>query len=157
MFWTKPHLSKIYEALGAIADNRIEFVEGKNEAKMYSSSGNKFYTVTWNNNLTEMMANDNSAFFNSKLSYPMISVLLLKGKISYPADLADNLKGIKWKDINQKFKNNFDRTIKFVLDELETKGIDREYIQAQVTKIAEQLETLQIGQFGKKAFPPKGY
>lgn len=43
--WLQPPIIKVYEALGALADDRIK-VKG-NTAKVYSSSGNKFYTVTY--------------------------------------------------------------------------------------------------------------
>ena len=38
--WKHPPIIEVYEALGAVADGRIELTQ--NEAKIYSSSGNKF-------------------------------------------------------------------------------------------------------------------
>ncbi len=43
MKWKHPSITKIYEALGAVADDRV-LVSG-NSAKVYSSSRNKFYNV----------------------------------------------------------------------------------------------------------------
>lgn len=110
MIWAQPHISKIYEALGAIGDKRIELSASKNEAKIYSSSKDKFYNVTWNDDLSEIMSNDNSAFFAGKLSYPMIAILMIKGKVDYDKSLPKILKGIKWKELNTKFKNNYEQS-----------------------------------------------
>ena len=45
MIWKKPHISKIYEALTVIADNRMK-ING-NKAKCYLSSSDKFYDVKY--------------------------------------------------------------------------------------------------------------
>jgi len=45
MKWKHPPIIKIYEALGSVADGRVE-VSG-NTAKVFSSSGNKFYVVSY--------------------------------------------------------------------------------------------------------------
>ncbi|MEP7103881.1 MAG: hypothetical protein ABI721_04200 [Candidatus Dojkabacteria bacterium] len=154
MNWSKPHISKVYEALGAIADKRIEISPDKNEAKMYSSSKGKFYTVTWNDDFTAMMSNDNSAFYVGQLSYPMISVLMMKGKISYDPKMIELLKDIKWKDINKKFKNNVDKTVEFVLEGL---GADAEFVKNETERILKEVEGLNIEYFGQRTYPPKGY
>jgi|GEM_PF-5960427 len=39
---------------------------------MTSSSKSKFYSITWNDDFSQMMVNDNSAYWGGKLSYPMI-------------------------------------------------------------------------------------
>jgi len=157
MYWTNPHVSKIYEAIGAIGDNRIEIIEEVNQAKMYSSSKNKFYTVTWNDDLTKMMSNDNSAFFVGQLSYPIISILMLKNKIKYEHNLEGILSDIKWKDINKSFKNDFNKTVKFVLNDLKSKGQNTDFVILEINKVAEQIAHLKIERLGKRVKPPKGY
>ncbi len=156
MLWTKPHISKIYEALGAIADKRIELV-GTHEAKMSSSSGNKAYTVTWTDDFTQMMSNDNSAFYTGQLSYPMIAVLLLKGQIKYDPEVAEMLKGVKWKDINQKFKNNFDKTVAYVQELLQEKGSDTQKLIFETKRISDELDKLEISRLGDSTRPSEGY
>jgi len=157
MYWTNPHVSKIFEAIGVIGDNRIEIIEEVNQAKMYSPSRNKFYTVTWNDDLTKMMSNDNSAFFVGQLSYPMISVLMLKNKIKYDHKLESILSNIKWKDINKSFKNDFNKTVKFVLDDLKSQGKDTDFVIQEINKVVEQIAKLRIERLGKRIKPPKGY
>jgi len=72
--WKQPPIIKVYEALGSIADGRIT-VEG-NTAKIYSSSGNKFYEVTYDPDTSSIMCNDNGSYWAGYLGYPAISKTL---------------------------------------------------------------------------------
>ena len=104
-FWKQPPFIKVYEALGAIADDRIK-IDG-NSAKVYSSSGNKFYTVSYDPAGSSIMCNDNGSYWAGYLGYPAIAYLLKIGVIPFDLSLANLLKDIAWKDINQDFKNDF--------------------------------------------------
>jgi hypothetical protein len=155
MIWKKPHISKIYEALTAIADDRIE-ING-NKAKCYSSSDNKVYDIQYDLINGSIMSNDNAAFFTYSLSYPMIAYLMLIGKIPYEEKLLETLKDICWKDLNQKFKNDYDKSIKLVLGELKSEGEDVDFIREEIQKIYNFVCKLEIKTFGKLQRPPKGY
>lgn len=155
-YWLPSHIAKVYEALTAVADNRIEFNTSKNEAELFSSSRKKYYTITWNDDFSEMMANDKSAFFQGKLSYPMITVLLLKGQIPFNKEIADTLKNIPWKELNKQYKNKYEQAIEHALTELKEKGVDIQQIEAEVSRIYEEVVKLKIGLHGKKRFPPSG-
>lgn len=148
MNWAHPHISKIYEALGAIADHRVSFIEGKTEATVSSSNGDKTYIVKWNQDLSQMIATDPYALFQRKLSYPMIAVLLLKGKLNYDPKLTEVLKGVKWKNINVQFKNDYDKAVVFVLDELAKQGVDVESVKSGVQHIIEQFEAMDLSRLG---------
>ena len=74
MRWKNPPKIKVYEALGCIADNRIEVNE--NEAKVYSSSREKYYTVKYDRN--SIMSNDNGSYWVGYLGYPSIALLMKK-------------------------------------------------------------------------------
>lgn len=52
-------MAKIYEALGAVFDGRVE-IDG-NRAKVYSSSGNKYYDVGVDPDKNAIMANDSGS------------------------------------------------------------------------------------------------
>lgn len=153
--WKQPHISKIYEALGAIGDNRIEIIEDRNEAKVYSSSRNKFYTVLWNDDLSQMMTNDSSAYWQGNLSYPMIAILLLRNKIQHNPTLPKLLKGFEWKEINTRFKNDYDKTVEFILEEIDNKGGDSGFIQREVGKIFEEINEMGIEPLGNRTRPPR--
>ncbi len=155
MIWKKPHISKVYEALTAIADNRIE-INGNN-AKCYSSSGEKVYDIKYDPKIGSIMSNDNAAFFTKTLSYPMIAYLMLIGRIPYEKSLLQIFKEIYWKNINQKFKNDYDKSIKYVLGEMKRNGEDVEFVRREVKKIYDFTCALQVKTFGALQRPPKGY
>ena len=146
----------IYEALGCISDKRIELnlVDG---AKVYSSSGGKFYAVKYDSKSNSVMSNDNTSYWTGQLGYPSIALLLLKGIISYDPRLADFLKGIKWKDINQKFKNDYDKTEEYVGNLLKEKELPFDELNKDVDRIKNQLVKLELNYFGEKTKPPIGY
>lgn len=151
--WKQPPIPKIYEALGAVADGRIE-IEG-DCGKCYSSSGNKYYEVTYDPDANAIMANDNASYWNGYLGYPAIAFLLKKGVLEYLDEMGECMKGIAWKDINQKFKNDFDKALTFILDNLDTEK--RSTLEAYVEKLWHDIAALKLKSLGKKALPPKGY
>lgn len=132
--WKYPSATKIYEALGAVADNRIE-VSG-NTGTCYSSSGNKHYDITYDPILNAIMSNDNTSYWTGELGYPAVAFLLKSGVLEYRHDLAELLKGVAWKDINQKFKNDFDAALEYVLQDMEARNKEelKEYTQMLAEK-----------------------
>ena len=134
MIWKQPHISKIYEALTAIADKRIELV-GDDKARCYSSSRGKYYEVEFDLKTNSFMSNDNTAYYTESFSYPMVAVLLMTDQIDYDKQLLGILAGIFWKDINQKYKNDYDRAIGHVLSDLKTKGVDTDYVEKEIGEI----------------------
>jgi hypothetical protein len=156
MFWEKPHISKIYEALTAIADERIELID-KNHAKCYSSSKGKYYEIEFDPKTNSISSNDNTAFYTGSISYPMIAYFMLIGKISYDKDLISIMKGIHWKDINQKFKNNYDKAIESILNQLSEDGHDVEKVESAIQEIYEDVSRLQLIGPDIKKQPPVGY
>ena len=153
MKWKKPPIPKIYEALGAIADGRIE-IDG-NVAKVFSSSGNKFYTITYDPDSASIMSNDNSSYWKGYLGYPAIAYLLKIGVLPYEDSLGQLMKGIHWKDLNQKFKNDFEKAIEHVFLSLDP--TQRESLKNYAEKIDNQIESLNLNLLGKKQLPPEGY
>lgn len=155
MIWKKPHISKIYEALTAIADDRIE-ING-NKARCYSSSTEKFYDIEYNPKIGSIMSNDNTAFYTKSLSYPMIAYLMLIGEIPYEKKMLEILKNICWKDLNQKFKNDYNKSIKLVLGELKREGEDIDFIKEEIQKIYNFVCRLEIKTLGNLQKPVKGF
>ncbi len=151
--WKHPPIIKIYEALGSVADGRIE-VTG-DEAKVYSSSGNKFYTVTYDPDTQSIMTNDNGSFWNEYLGYPAIAFLMKIDALPYEEKIGNLLKDIKWKDINQQFKNDFDKTLDFILSsKTET---EKEELDQFVAKVDAKIQELNLSMLGQKVKPPEGY
>jgi hypothetical protein len=153
MKWKHPPIIKIYEALGAIADERIEV--SSNTAKVYSSSGNKFYDVSYDSETNSIMANDNGSYWKGYLGYPAIAYLFKIGTLDYKPEFGELLKGIAWKDINQKFKNDFDKTLTHILSSLSEK--QTENLNSYARGLEKDIERLNLGILGTKRLPPDGY
>jgi len=154
MKWKVPPKIKIYEALGCIADNRIE-IDG-NDAKIFSSSYGKFYSVKYDGN-NAIMVNDNGSYWTGHLGYPALAFLMLKGKIRYDQKSAEALKDIKWKDINVQFKNDYEKTQNHVLEIVKQRGYHIEEFQETIDNIFEQIKNLDMDLFGPRVKPPQGY
>lgn len=155
MKYSTPPENKIHEALWVIWDNRIELVSD-NESKCYSSSRWKFYTIKydWGN---KIYANDNWTYWNNHLWYPSIAHLMIIGKIHYDKKYEIALKGIKWKDINQGFKNDFDKTTEYIYWLLESKGYNIAEFSQEIKNIFKQIADLNLEMLEPKYKPPEWY
>lgn len=153
MKWDLPPDIKIYEALGSVVDGRIEILE--NSAKVYSSSRNKFYDVEYDPESNSIMANDNGSYWKGYLGYPAIAFLMSKNVLSYSVQVGELLKDIAWKDINTKFKNDFDKTLEFILKDLTEES--REVLRDYVSRVQKEIQILDLNLLGKKKLPPSGY
>lgn len=154
MKWKTPPRIKIYEALGCIADKRME-ING-NEGKVFSSSRGKFYSVKYDGK-NAIMSNDNGSYWAGYLGYPSIAFLMLKGRIKYNPKFAEALKNISWKDVNTKFKNDYEKTEAFVLELVKERGFDAAEPLKEVDNILEQIKKLKMELLGEKTKPPSGY
>src|SRR3989344_4732763 len=135
MKYLQPPRIKILEALGAIVDGRIE------NNKVYSSSRNKFYVVKCDGN--KIYSNDNGSYWKNYLGYPSIAYLMLNKKLSFNQDYANALKGIKWKDLNQLYKNDFDKTLNYILNEIKDK-INTNELNEYINKVLEEIKELDL-------------
>lgn len=153
MLWKLPPKIKIYEALGSIADGRITIT--KNSAKVWSSNRNKFYTVEYDPAGNAIMSNDNGSYWIGYLGYPAIAFLMAQKKLSYNNSFAKALKGIAWKEINTKFKNDFAKTEKLVRIQMQEKNIDLKKLDAYLEQVLKEIEALKIKKLGKRTMPPR--
>jgi hypothetical protein len=155
MKWKIPPKIKIYEALGCIGDKRIDILGST--AKVFSSSKQKFYSVIYDEKTNSIMSDDNGSYWQGYLGYPSIAFLILKGKITFNEKFAEALKGVRWKDLNTKFKSDYKKTGEFVLEKVKEKGIKPEEFQKEIGNILQQIKNLNINLLGKKVRPPVGY
>ncbi len=151
--WNHPSETKIYEAVGAVADGRVTV--SLNTGKCYSSSGNKYYDITYEPASKAIMSNDNSSYWTDDLGYPSIAFLLKIGVLEYNEEMGELLKGIAWKDINQKFKNDFDEALKYILQDFDSGS--KAKLEKYVQSLLKVIEGLQLKKLGKKTLPPKAY
>lgn len=155
MLWKIPQEIKIYEALGTIADKRIEI--NKNTAKVYSSSRNKYYEIIYDKNNNAIMSNDNASYFNQTLGYPSIAYLMKIKELNFNGEYSNALKGIMWKDLNQKYNNNFEKTKNHIDTLLKEKGINLDKFQTHIQEVLNQIKSKKLKLLGEKQTPPKGY
>lgn len=155
MKWKTPPKIKIYEALGSIADKRIEIKD--NKATVFSSSRNKAYTVTYNPDTKTITSNDNGSYWVGYLGYPAITFLMLKGTIPYKKEYSEALKDIPWKDLVVKFKSNYEKTIEHVHEILKERNINIQEFLQEIEKIYEIIKTLDLNKPKELMKPPEGY
>lgn len=150
MLWKMPPRIKVFEALGAIADNRI--VVSGNTAKVKSSSGGKYYDVAFDESAQTIGANDNGSYWQGYLGYPAIAYLMLRQLLPFDKSLSEKLKKIHWKEINQKYKNDFSKTE----EHLFTLAPKTELL-AFSEKVIEEIKNLHLHKPPTRQKPPMGW
>lgn len=153
MKWKNPKPVKIYEAIGAVADGRVEVIG--NTAKVFSSSRNKFYEINYNPESSEIMSNDNSSYWTGTLGYPAVAFLISIKVLSYSDQIGNILKGVAWKDINQKYNNNFEKALEFILSSKTDN--ERKELAELVSKVDKEIKSLKLSMLGPRILPPEGY
>jgi hypothetical protein len=153
--WAVPPLVKIYEALGCLADGRLE-VDG-DSAKCYSSSRGKFYTIEFDPATKAIMCNDNASYWVGYLGYPAIAFLMQYGELPHEKKYEEALKGVAWKDVNTKFKNDWDKTADYVEHLAQERGIERKELRQHAEELLRLIKEVQFELLGPKIKPPAGY
>lgn len=139
-----------------MADGRVK-LKKDNLAWVYSSSGRKHYDVQFDLINNAISANDNGSYWQGYLGYPAIAVLFDKKVLPFDADLAEALINIKWKDINEKFGKNHERTEKYILDLLAERGFSKEEVKIVTDGILNRIIELGLLRLGPLKKPPLGY
>lgn len=158
MKWKPAPRVKLYEAIGAVADDRIRDIADDGSvktAKVYSSSGNKYYDVSYDQSASAIMCNDNGSYWKGYLGYPAIAFLMKMGILSYDPKIGELLKGVAWKDINQKFDNDFEKAVESILSNMSEE--ERTHIHHFVDSVYAELSNREFSYLGKKTKPPSGY
>lgn len=135
-----PPRIKILEALGAIADNRVKIVSDR-EAIVVSSEGDRSYKVYIDLEERAAYSDDNGTKFRGYVGYPIVAVLMIKGVLPFDAKIAEALKGIKWRQLNEKYKS-YAIVEDLLLKELKTRSIDPEYVKKYISNTMSALARL---------------
>ena len=139
LYWRLPPRIKVLEALGCLADGRVQVV-GDREARVVGSDGTRVYRVVWDGGLG-ITSNDNGSVYKGYLGYPAIAFLMLKGVLPYDEKLAEALKGIPWRELNERFRS-YAATESYVRELLASKGISWAYVEAFIDKVLEEIKRL---------------
>jgi hypothetical protein len=111
--------------------------------------------VSYAPELGAIMVNDNGSYYKGYLGYPAVAFLLHNGELPYDHAIAERLKGVAWKDINQKYKNDFEKAIDEICAERFPE--DRAVLEQEVDRIYSELSRKTFQLLGPKAKPPAGY
>lgn len=98
-----PPRIKVLEALGAIADGRIEKLN-KNVYRVVSSERDREYLVYIDVERELAYSNDNGTRFRGYVGYPIIAALMLEGILPFGERVAEALRGIPWRRLNEQYK-----------------------------------------------------
>ncbi|MEM5830541.1 MAG: hypothetical protein QXL82_03475 [Candidatus Aenigmatarchaeota archaeon] len=101
-----PPIIKHFEAFGTFADKRFKKLDDKNY-EVISSDSSKIYKVYVEKKSEKefiVSSNDNGTILKNYVGYPIL-VALIDMKILKLAENYEKLKGIKWKELNEKYKN----------------------------------------------------
>ena len=128
---------KIYEAYSALADGRVKPEEDK--ASVSSSDGKKTYTIRWKDNV--YVSDDNATYWQGYPGYPVIAVMMLKGELPYDKKISELFKDVNWHELNNKYKRDYAKAVKEVIDELK---LNEDEINKEVEKVYEQLKEADI-------------
>ena len=150
--WKMPPIIKVYEAIGALGDGRVRLGDD-GRARIASSEGNKTYDVEISADGREISSNDSASYWQGYLGYPAIAVLLARGLYRPPANVIDALAGIPWKEINRKFKNDYDKTLAEVNTIVEQSGHDPDAVRVEAEAVMDALKKLSPLR-GKRRRPP---
>jgi hypothetical protein len=153
-YWKMPPIAKVYEALTAVADDRVRMIDD-GRAEVVSSSGSKTYAVQWQPEFSTVSSNDNASFWQGYLGYPIIAVLMKAGKLTYDPKAAEALRGIEWKRINDEHKRDYEGAVAEVLRGVEASGADPKSVVTEVERIYGALEQERLGKGRSSEKPPK--
>ena len=136
--WKMPPLAKIYEAFGALGDERVQ-LKDEAHASVLSSDGSKTYQVEISADLRTISSNDNASYWQGYLGYPAIAVMLKRGLRPVRAEVINALTGIPWNELNRRFRNDYRRTIEEVMRRAEQRGFDSKVIAAEAEAVLSKL------------------
>ncbi len=137
-----PPRVKVLEALSAIADERIRVLSDK-IAQVISSDRTRQYTVILDLENRVVYSNDNGTKYRRYIGYPIISFLMIKRILEYNDRLAQALRGIPWKRLNETYKR-YIIVERIVKDLAKKKGIEPHEIDEFIDKVMSQLEGLEL-------------
>jgi hypothetical protein len=132
--WKMPPLLKIYEALGALADGRVQ-LEDEQHATVLSSDRGKTYQVEVSSDGRTIYSNDNASYWQGYLGYPAIAVMLKRGLCPVSAETMKALGGIRWNELNRRFRNDYRLTLEDVMRQAKQRGFDPKIVAAEADLI----------------------
>ncbi len=137
-----PPRIKILEALGAIGDGRIHVLDEK-RARVVSSDRTREYNVYADLEHRLVYSDDNGTRFRNYVGYPIIAFLMLKGVLPFDKRLAEALRGIPWRELNERFKSyaTVESIVKRVAKE---RGVDPRELDEFIAEVMDKLKSMEL-------------
>lgn len=132
-----PPRIKVLEALGALADGRINILSDR-KAIVKSSDGTRSYNVYIDLQNNEVFSDDNGTKFRGYIGYPIIAFLIAKGILPYDEKLAKALSGIPWRELNERYKN-YAVVEEIVKSIVRKHGIEESYVDNYISLVLRKL------------------
>ena len=150
------HILKRYEALGCVADGRIELWvldEDIITAKVTSSDGTKIYDVSYLQSDQMIMSNDNTSYRKEEFWYPALALLLFLDVLDYQDKYGTMLIDIPRKRLNTQNNNNRDITQYQVDEKLKMLWYDLNNLYIYCDSLVEKLQLLDLTMLWEKQTP----
>jgi hypothetical protein len=151
--WKMPPIAKVYEALGAIGDDRVH-IDDARRAHVTSSDATRTYDVESSVDGAEISSNDNASFWQGYLGYPAIAVMIARGLINADQTAVKALAGVPWKELNTRHRNDYDRTLEAVMQRASANGYDSAAIRAAAEAVLDAVRSIAPHQ-GPRRRPPR--
>jgi len=136
-----PPRIKVLEALSSIADGRVELMNSK--ARVVSSDGSREYKVVVDYERRRVYSSDNGTVYRRYIGYPIIAVLMLKGILPYDKEISKKLKGIRWRELNERYKSY--RIVEGIVKRIyKERGGDEKELDEIVMKVMNKLSKITL-------------
>ena len=137
----EPPRVKFLEALGAVADGRVE--DRGNEALVRSSEGDRVYRVFVDVERGVAYSDDNGTVYRNYVGYPIIALLIKRGRLPYDEKLSGALRGLRWRELNERLKNYrlVEEEVKRIVME---RGVEPGRVDEYISRSREALSAIKL-------------
>lgn len=141
----KPPRIKVLEAAGCIGDSRIKVLDDE-RAIVSSSSQDRSYRVILVSSepgVFRAYSDDNGTIHRGYIGYPIIAFMILKGFLPIDNTVASALKGVPWRELNEKYKK-YSLVENMVLARVERMGVSRSIVDDYVNIVLRKLGLIKV-------------
>ncbi len=142
MLLSSPPRVKVLEAVGAVAGERVR-VLGEAQAEVRASEGDRVYRVFLDVSKGVADSDDNGTKYRNYIGYPILAFMMVKGLLPYDEEIGRALKDVKWRSINELFKN-YRLVERYIKEELKRSGIPYEKVDSYVASVMSALSGLSL-------------
>jgi len=138
----QPPRIKVLEASSAIADGRIEELS-QWIARVRSSDGTRTYIVIIEPETMRVYSSDNGTLLRGYVGYPIISLMMLRGMLPFNKRIADALRGIPWKRLNETYRR-YAVVEKIVKSIARNRGVAEKEIDDYINQVMSRLSSYRL-------------